>query len=176
VEITKEDLFDISAEASHRLNQNIRDAFNQGNLENYLMAIGMEDLIPKKDNRFYDSDPEGKLIIFGDSQIRKKDVFGCLKDLGIPKTRVELYFGYNELVKYPFQRLQYKYEYRLILFGPLPHSTSGKDNFSSIINKLEETDGYTKVVRLTDGHALKITKTNLKNAVREEIRNGYLVI
>lgn len=176
MKITTDELLDIIAEASLKLHQSIRNAYNQGNLTNFLMSIGMEDLIPEKEDQLYDTDPEGKIIIFGDSQVKENDIFGCLKELGLPKDRVELRLGYKEAVKYPFEKLQYNYNYRLILFGPVPHSTKGKDDSSSIITSLESKDGYTKILRLTDGHKLKLTKSNLKSLVEEEIQSGYLIV
>ena len=41
---------------------------------------------------------------------------------------------------------------------------------------LENTDGYPKVVRLEDGHGLKITRTSLKSVLSKEIDSGYLVV
>ena len=56
----------------------------------------------------------------------------------------------------------------------LPHSAKGKGDFSSIITMMETTDGYTKVRRLCSNGQLKITKSNLKQTIHEEIENGYL--
>ena len=36
------------------------------------------------------------------------------------------------------------------MFGPVPHSGIGKDESSSIIRNIENSEGYAKVVRLTD--------------------------
>jgi len=173
--ITEDNLLDIITEASYRLLTDIRGAYKSENLENYLNSIGMGDLIPVEVEPLYDSLPDGKIIIFGDSRIREKDIFGCLKDYGISKDRIELHLGYEEVVRYPFNKLQYNPNYRLILFGPVPHSGEGKEDSSSIINNLQQKEGYTKILKLTDGHGLKITKTSLKNVIEEQINNGYLV-
>jgi hypothetical protein len=64
-----------------------------------------------------------------------------------------------------------------VLFGPIPHSVSRKGDKPSIIAHLENNDGYPKVIRLTDTNGqLKITKSNLKEAIWREIESGYLAV
>lgn len=173
--ITNEELFEIITEASYKLHREIRKAYKNNTLENYLRSIGMEELIPVEEEPLFDTFEDGNIIIFGDSQIKAKEIYGCFKEFGITKDRIELHLEYKEIKNYAFNKLQYNPNYRLILFGPVPHSVQGKDDFSSIIAKLEQTDGYPKVIRLTDGHNLKITKTSLKEAIRSQIDSGYLV-
>ena len=74
------------------------------------------------------------------------------------------------------EKVYYNPNIRLILFGPIPHSTKGRDKYSSIINKLENTDGYPKIIRMTAGSGLKITKSNLKAVLKKEIYSGYLSV
>lgn len=176
MKITGEELIDIIAEVSHRMHSNIKYAYRQGNLENYLTSIGMEDILAKTEKSFYDSEPDGKILIFGDSQIKEKDIFGCLKGLGISKDRVELHLGYEKAKRYQYTKLQYNPQYRLIIFGPIPHSVEGMMGYSSIISMLEDSHGYPRVVKLKDGHALKLTKTSLKTAIKESIDSGYLAV
>jgi len=115
-------------------------------------------------------------LIFGESRLKEREIYGCLKEYGIDKERIELHLGYEEAKMFPFRNLQYNPNYRLILFGPVPHSGKGKEEYSSIITQIENGDGYPKVIRLTDGHGLKITKTSQKNAIRKEIDSGYLKV
>lgn len=176
MDITNDALLDIIADASYRLHSEIKKAYKLGNLSGFLASIGMSDLMPEEEKPLYDTDPEGKIIIFGASQIRDKDIFGCLKEFGIMRDRVELYLGYDEAKKYDYNKLQYNPNFRLILFGPVPHSGEGKEDASSVITNLEQGDGYPKVIRLTDGHGLKITKTSLKRAIGEQVLSGYLAV
>lgn len=83
----------------------------------------------------------------------------------ITKDRVELHLGYQEAKSFSFRSIRYNPNYRLILFGPVPHSAEGKQDKSSIISQIENDDGYPKVIRLIDSHSLKITKTTLKRAI-----------
>ncbi|GKX30957.1 hypothetical protein SH1V18_34370 [Vallitalea longa] len=175
MQITQDELFDIIAEASNRLHVDIRDAYKSGLLEGYLSGIGMEDLIPNKsDERGYESYTDGKILIFGDSMVKDKDILGCVKSLGISKERIEMHLGYTEAKKFNFKNLKYAPNYRLVMFGPVPHSGKGKSEYSSIITQVENEEGFPKVVRLTDGHSLKITKSSLKNALNKELEMGYI--
>lgn len=174
--ITHDDLFDIMAEASHRLHQEIRSAFKMNNLEGYLASIDMHDLYPVSVEPQFDTDPEGKILLVGQAQIKENQIIGCFEELGIARDRVELRLGYEELKNYSFKSLQYNYNYRLVLFGPIPHSGKDKGDASSIITQLETTDGYPRVVRLEDSHGLKITRTSLKRALKKQIDSDYLAI
>ena len=97
-----------------------------------------------------------------------------LKSEHIAKNRIEIHLGYEELKNFDFKKLRYNNKYRLILVGAMPHSTSGKGDFSSAIANMEQTDGYPKLIRLCSNEQLKITKTNLRQAIHNEIESGYL--
>ena len=174
--ITNEELIDIIAEASYRLHTKIKEAYKNGNLDGYLSAIGMVDLIPKVKPSAYDTNPEGKILIIGESRIKDNEIYGCLKEFGLRKERVELQLGYDKAKRFSFRNIQYNPNYRLLLFGPIPHSGEGKGEKSSIIKQIEDTDGYPKVIRLMDKNGLKITKTSLKRAISLEIERGYLAV
>lgn len=176
MQITNDCLLDIIAEASHRLHIEIKRAYKSGGLETYLSSIGMLDLFPNEDISSFDSFPDGKILIFGQPKIKEREIYGCLKEYGITKARLELHLDYEKVKSYPFKEIQYNPTYRLILFGPVPHSGEGKKEYSSIITQIENTDGYPKVIRLLDGHGLKITKTSLGKAICKEIESGYLVV
>lgn len=94
------------------------------------------------------------------------------------KTYWKLYLklDYEDAENFNFEDLQYNPNTRLILVGPIPHSTKGKGKYSSIINKMENTDRYPKIIRMKAGNELKITKSNLKKVLRREIDSGYLAV
>lgn len=171
--IPYEKLLDVIAEASYRLSREMKEAYKKGILGEYLLQINMQDLL-EEEKKLYDSYPNGKVIIIGASRVSENEIIGCVKECGISKDRLEMWLGYNDNKKTDFRKLQYNPNYRLILFGPLPHSGIGKEDNSSIITNMENSDGYTKIARLTDGHTLKITKSNIKNAIIKEIKEGYL--
>lgn len=174
MQLTQDDLLDIIAEASYKLHAEIKNAYKDNCLDGYLASIGMSELIPSKDDTGFESYPDGKILIFGDSKIKDKEIVGCVKSLGIPADRVELHIGYDIAKRFDFNKLKYAPNYRLILFGPVPHSGTSKGEYSSILTQVENDEGYPKAIRLTDGHSLKITKTSLKNALKKEIIAGYI--
>lgn len=99
------------------------------------------------------------------------------KSYGLSKDRVELALDYNEAEKYQYKKVHYNPNYRLVLFGPVPHSIKGNSGSSSILSKMENEEGYPKVIRLTDSNnKLKITKTNLKMVLQKEIAQEYIEI
>lgn len=175
--ITNDNILDIIAEVSYRIHKEIKSAYKRGNLEEYLSNLGMIDLLTSEETPFiYDTNSEGKIIIIGEAKIKDSEIYGCLKEYGIGKDRIELHLEYENAKNYSFNKIQYNPNYRLILFGPVPHSGKGKQDKSSIITQIETTDGYPKVIRLADVRGLKFTKTSLKNAVFQEIESGYLAI
>ena len=177
MKVNSENLLDIIADASYRLHIGIKSAYKSGNLQGYLSSIGMIDLFPcENETQLYDTNPIGKILIVGDTKLKDNIIYGCLKGYGISKERIELQIGYEDIKNYSFKSIQYNPNYRLILFGPVPHSGECKKEKSSIITQIESMDGYPKVVRLTDGHGLKITKASLKNAIFQEIKIGYLEV
>ena len=175
--ITKEDLLDIITEVSYRIHSELKRAYKSGTLEDYLVSIGMEDLYPREEViPIYETNPDGKILIIGDSHIKERQICGSLKEFGISKDRIEICLGYEVAKNFSFRSIQYNPNYRLIIFGPVPHSGKGKKDKSSIITQIESDDGYPKVIRLTDENGLKLTKTSLKRAISREIRSGYLAV
>jgi hypothetical protein len=175
MKITDEELADILIEASHRLLSEIKYAHKTGSLEFYLKKIGMEELLDKifRDGKF-ESNPEGKILVVGGSHISDGEIYSCFRKFRIDKERIELLLDYEKIKKFDFKKLQHNPKYRLLFFGPTPHSGIGKEDSSSIMINLETKDGYPKTVRLTDGHNLKITKASLLRAIEEQIRTGYI--
>jgi hypothetical protein len=174
--ISKDQILDICAEANVILNDRIHKANDEGNLWKLLNRYDMQELYPLDNDNEFPTNPRGKILIIGHTKVKQKDIIGCTKDLGIEKNRLEIVTDYEGIKKYKFNHIQYNPNYRLILFGPSPHSGVSKENDSSIITTIENKDGYPKIKRLTDGHALKISTTSLKEALIEEIADGYLEI
>ena len=172
------EMLDIMAQASNRLTLSIKNAYAAGNLKEYLESIGMGELFPEEKPTEWDgSYDDGMVIIFGDPAMKPKDLLGILKSLGLSRERVELHLDYESITNYNFEtQLRYKSKYRLILVGPMPHSAKGKGDFSSPIPKMETVPGYTRVIRLMSNNEPKITKSNLKTALQNEINSGYLKV
>lgn len=137
-----------------------------------LESYGLRNLVADSLSYFSDTQKNGNIIMFGASQIKLKDIYGCLKSLGISKNRFE-YVPYNEVTNYNFKNLEYNNNYRLIMIGPMPHSAKGMGDNRSIIEWLTSNQAIAKTIKLDN---LKITKSSFKNAIENEIQSGYLAI
>ena len=178
MQVTTDELLDIIASAGLRLQREIKLAYKSGTLNEYLVKIGMEDLFPQKENLEWDGAfPDGKIVVFGESRVSERDIIKSIESVGITNVseRVDLRLGYYDRSCEDFIRtLRYNNKYRLILVGPMPHSTTATGNFSSALTMMQSTDGYTKVIPLKANGELKITKTNIKQAVQSAVDSGYL--
>lgn len=175
--VTNDDLLTILTEASYRFQKELKQANSKNKVEEFLINVGMEDLLPvQTPEEIYDTFPDGKIMIIGQSEINENKLLGCMKSLGIDKNRVECSLDYTKATNQDFTRIQYNPNYHLVLFGPIPHSMKGKGSYSSIVSKMESEDGYPKVIKLVSNEQLKITKSNLKAAISQEIRSGYLKV
>jgi hypothetical protein len=175
--LSENDFAGLVDEVQNRIYQRLEFAWENHQMDDYLRQIDMGDLATQQSvTAWEDSLPYGKIIIFGEAAARENDIVKSIISQGISKDRVELHLGYDELKRYNIGKLQYNSAYRLILVGSLPHSTNGKDSYSSVIARMEQEEGFTKVVRLTSNGQLKITKTNIKEAVQREIESGYLAV
>jgi len=115
-----------------------------------------------------------KILIIGQIDIKEEAIKAIFKDCGISKDRLELVREYDKAKKYNFSKLQWSRHYGVILFGPIPHSAEGKKDSSSIITEIEKNECYPPSKRLSANNAIKVTKTNLRQAVEELIADGVI--
>lgn len=81
---------------------------------------------------------------------------------------------YNDTKTYNYKKLQYAPNYRVILFGPVPHSTTGKNDSSSVIAETRNKEGYPRIEILNGSNELKITKSCFKKALEGLIGENYI--
>ena len=145
-------------------------------LDNLLDSWGLHNLIenePLSSDTFYDTYRKGKIVVLGSSQVKEHDLLGIVKSLGLDKDRFEFCLYYKQILSYPFSKLQYNPDYRLVIVGAMPHSTAGKGDSSSAIADMEKGNGYPKVIRL-GSNELKISKSNFKKALQEQQSINYI--
>ena len=147
-------------------------ANRKGKLEQLLKLLGMEDLLIHK-NKF-ESCKEGRIVVIGGSRIKEDVLIAIAESMGIDKKRFEFCLDYEAIQKYNFRKLQYQPQYRLILFGPAPHSANEKGDSYSILSELERGEGYPRVERLISGNELKITKSNFRNKLESLLKEGFI--
>lgn len=143
-----------------------------GRLEELLELLGMEDLMEQEQD-FY-SYKEGKIVVVGGTDVKEEVLLSIAKKLGLDKSRFEFCLDYKQIQKFDFRKMQYAPQYRLILFGPAPHSGHGKGDSGSIIAELEKSPAYPKVERLISGNELKITKSNFRDMLERMIEEDYI--
>ena len=171
-----EELLDLQEEILARLPEEITAILVKlnanGRLEELLYLIDMGDLV--EGDEPLETWPEGKVVVFGDSQARPKDLYGIAKDLGISRDRIE-FVDHDESKRYDYRRLEYNHSVVAVMFGAVPHSTPGKGSDSSVIARMErKRDVFPRVVRLSANGSLKITKTNFRESLETLIDSGLL--
>lgn len=166
-----------------KIKQKIFTENSSGNLCNLLEKWGIEH--KSKDNKISNlviekGNPFGKILIIGDAEIKKNKIEGMIKEnLNLDNKQIQKKFEfileYETSKTYNFNKLS-KYDYAVILAGPMPHSGTVKEDNSSILTYLETNkDGYFPPVhRLNANGQLKITKSNLKEKLNELVQKGEI--
>ncbi|KKQ35966.1 MAG: hypothetical protein US50_C0002G0026 [Candidatus Nomurabacteria bacterium GW2011_GWB1_37_5] len=119
--------------------------------------------------------PRARIIIIGDCWVPKHQIYGMVKELGIPnpKERLDLIFSYEEIKKsFSWNRLKNSLNYIGIILGPVPHKINNLGNFQNLSQKLLGEIGFPPFVeaRTQDKKGVfKITKSSLKAALIELI-------
>ena len=167
----EEKLLAIFKEDLHIILLNLNRTEQLGNL---LSLLGHPELLEKNDNGYVPL-PDRTIVVLGDSSISANDIRKTISKLGISKDRVELHLEYKPNVS-NIDALKYSINYSLVLVGPMPHSMEGKDEYSSIINRMEKEAGFPPVKRLMAGEELKITKTSIKNAIEDALSRGLITL
>lgn len=174
--LTIEQLSDLEGDILRELPDRITEILTRtnrcGDLQTLLKILNMEDLLEPE--TFYDTYREGKIVVVGQSEVKEDILLSIVKQLGLNKDRFEFCLDYYAAQKYDFKKMQYVPKYRLILFGPIPHSGIAKKDSSSIISSIEKKPGYPRVERLMSGGELKITKVNFKEKLSNLMQEGYI--
>lgn len=142
-----------------------------GKLEEFLSWLGLECLL--SGSLIYNPRLHGKIVVIGQISTQIKHLIGVAKEMGFSKDRFEFVADYNEAKTFNFSKLMNLDKYALVLVGPMPHSTSYKRDFSSIISCMEQTDGYPPVLRV-GGSELKITKTGFRECLAKSIEDNLV--
>ncbi len=141
-------------------------------LEELLSGWGVSELLPQM--TAYDTMKNGKIVVVGASEVKENVLNGIIKSLGLEKSRFEFCLDYEKAKTFPYKKLRYNPNYRVIIFGPVPHSSTGKNDSSSVIAEMKNHEGYPRVEVLSGNHAVKITKSNFKESLTELIMENYI--
>ena len=152
----------------------VLQANRAGNLDQLLANLGMQDLIEPQPQFGY---KDGKIVVLGETDVDESYLLmtAAAGKLGIDKNRFEFCLDYDSIQKYNFRKLQFSDKYRLILVGPMPHSTAGTADSGSVIAEMEKhPDMYPRVIRMMAGSSLKITKSGFKDVLEKVLLEGFI--
>ena len=109
-----------------------------------------------------------KILILGTPQISEKQIWGIASTLGVEKDQLEMHLDYSENKRYDLDKLRYNSPFSGILVGPVAHKVVGLGDHTSVIQKLQEEDGYPPVIEIrTHSGELKITKSSFREALSQ---------
>ena len=169
------ELFEVKDGILRYINENIVGVLTTLNrterLDDFLQLIGMQNPFHKE--RVFQTDKRGKIVVFGQSSVSKSELLMSAGKMGFYKNRFEFHLGYEELKNFNVRKYQYQYSYAAMFVGPMPHSGIGKGDYSSIIARMENDEGYPPVIRMGENE-LKITKSGFQNVLTSLISKGTI--
>ena len=139
-------------------------------LDDFLKLIGEETLLQK--NSGYHPYTTGKIVVIGESAVKKEILIAIARDLGVSKDRLIFHLSYDEAKRFQCHSMQYNPSYSVVIFGPVPHSGKSKGDYGSIISEMEHQEGYPPIIRMTsnsNSNDLKITKSSFREQLGELI-------
>lgn len=142
-----------------------------GKLNDLLRKLGLTEFLKES---VYETQKDGKIVVIGQSEVNVNKLQGVIKSLGLDKERFEFCLEYDAAKTYNYKKLQYSPKYRVVLFGPVPHSSTGKNESGSVIAEMTSKEGYPRVVLLNYNNELKITKSGFKKALEMLLSEEYI--
>lgn len=159
-------------EINNKSTQILSKLNRRGQLETFFELAGLIDLLPKSESL---TTKTGKIVVSGKSEVSEAVLLAIAKKLGFNKERFEFCLDYEEAEKFNYKKMQYSFNYSLIMVGPMGHSGPQKGKYGSIISSLEQEEGYPPVIRI-GSNDLKITKSSFKAALVRSIEQNIISI
>lgn len=165
------DFEELMEEVTHRFSI----ANTQGLLQDILERLDWSDLLSIEEEPLK-TFSHGKILVIGEQTVPVDKLRTTVNKLGLDISRFEFHLGYEEAQTFNYKKLEYNMNYRVVLFGSIPHSTIGTGSSSSVIAEMQtHPDKYPRVVPLRSGDGtLKITKSDFKNALELLKDEGYI--
>lgn len=143
-------------------------ANRSGTLDSMLKSIGQEDLL--SDLGLVVSKRVKRVVVIGESAVKEKRLRSFAGEYCPESEGYEFEFKLTYNVKaFDFRKMQNNDSYYAVLAGPMPHSTSDKGDYSSVMARMEnEPRQWPHLIRMTDGAGtLKITNNSFKDALQK---------
>lgn len=165
------DFEDLLDEITHRFTK----ANTDGSLPELLEKLGWSDLMTNEAEPLY-TFSNGKILVIGEQTVPVEKLQLTAKKLGLNIDRFEFALDYEGAQTYNYSKLAYNTNYRVILVGATPHSTTGTGQSGSLLAELENhPDKYPRTIALrTEEGTLKITKSNFKRELEKLIEENYI--
>lgn len=179
LDIDELDELEISVErelsAPNRLMEILSTLNRKGKLDEFLSMIGIENPLNDPDSDIYRPVKNGTIVVLGGTEVKEKDLAAIGKSMGIEKDRFDFCLDYYETQKYDYKKLQWAPKYSLVMVGPMPHSTAGKDHYGSAVAAMEQIEGYPPVIRLGKNE-LKITKSDFREKLQMALEKEWVIV
>lgn len=166
--LTVQELSDLCDAMMGRMGLELLPAITKANredaLDELLASLGMSDLLGDDGDG---ADPfHGKIIVIGASVVKVDKLRSIARKKGFDPDRFEFRLDYSCLKHFNFGKIRGSMGYAAILAGPMPHKTSGAEEASSFIARVENNpDDYPPLVKMQSGNDLKITNNSFKQAL-----------
>ncbi|MFZ8101325.1 hypothetical protein [Staphylococcus arlettae] len=140
----------------------------QGEFDIFLSRYQLEKNYNYKDNLYNDN---AKVLILGvrTGGLKSKDINGIFKKAGL-RDKYKI-IEYDDMTNFDVSILENSTQYTDVFIGAVPHKMKGIGDTDNPVQTLLEGSEvlYPKIHKLMSGNELKITKTNLINAIADSI-------
>ena len=171
-----EELHELEYNIKQELDGNLLKALTLMNrtntLDSFLELLNMQDLL--KSNVASKNNKNGKIVVVGRTEVKKKELLSIAKKMGFENNRFEFYLAYDDATKLDFRKYQWNFRYAAILVGPLPYSVKLEGDFSSVLQVMKSEDGYPPVFSFGSNES-KITKSNFRAKLSELIKDNIVL-
>lgn len=166
-----EEFEDLMGEITHRFSV----ANSNGTLKDLLEKLGWGSLLSPEAEPLFTFE-NGKILVIGAQTVGLEQLRMTVKKLGLKVDRFEFVLDYDKAQTFEYKKLEYNANYRAVLVGAVPHSTTGTGRSSNLITELESyPDKYPRVIalRAEDG-TLRVTKSGFKRVIQQLLTEGYI--
>lgn len=148
------------------------DANRKGKLEDLLKLMKMDELIPVEEK--LDTFSNGKIYVIGQVHAKITELYGVARNLNIDKERF-VFVDFYKSKTFNYRIFDGNITVAAILFGAMPHKSSGTNDASSVINFIEKhRERFPYTVRMQSNNKLKITKSNFKACLENLLKHGII--
>ena len=177
--LTINELIDLEDNLRDELEENLTGILTnlnrQNKLEDLLSLLGLSHLLDVDSGTDGTFLKNGRIVVIGASEVPERHLLGVAKSLGIDKDRFEFYLDYEDGKKFEYSKLYYQSNYSLVMVGPMPHSSTGKGDYSSAIAAMEATEGYPPVMRIEISGLRAISKSAFRMKLQEALASGVII-